>query len=280
MPDEVRAQPKSFGKFTSELDKIERDIHKRVIAIEGARPGHRLAVHQAEWHVRGIVYHCRRLAECYQEVAQEAAGRVIGSNPVVVIMYAPAIQRMWFEFYALVNLARITLDHLRNLLEPLFVTEFRNLPKSISGYLKGGTDCPVYVWLAEQPGVEYLSDMRNCLLHFRSFATGDNAVILREGFDEAQLPRDVVDEWLRPMAKGVFRPVGAKGVSVNFYVPDVIFDRSGKGEKLAKFTYDKQFNVLSQSVVFVRLVSAAVLMALLFLETKRKACFHYSKPNR
>jgi hypothetical protein len=59
-------------------------------------------------------------------------------------------------------------------------------------------------------------------------------------------------DWMRPMTRAVFRHVGDNGVAVNFYVPDVIFDRSGTGEKLAKITYEKCYNVLSQSLAFVR----------------------------
>jgi hypothetical protein len=269
---------KRFDDFTAELDEIERHLRQAVEALDKARPEHHLRAHQAEWHIQGTLYHCRRLLACYQEVADGVAGRVIGTGAAVVVMYAPAVQRMWFEFYALVNLARITLDNLRNLLAPVFTTEFGQLPKSISGFLDGGTDCPVYVWLGKQPVVKYLSDMRNCITHFRSFATGDNAVITNEGLKNGELLQGVHDsDWLRPMAKGVFRRVGDTGVSMNFYLPDVIFDRSGKSEKLSKFTYQERYNILSQSLAFVQLVSGAVAQSFVLLLEPGKAAFHYKK---
>jgi len=123
-------------------------------------------------------------------------------------MYAPAIQEMWFEFYALISLARIALDRLRNLLRPIFATEFNRLPKSISGYLNGGTNCPVYEWLAEQPTVEYLCDIRNCIVHFRTFATGDNAMIVKEGLDENEFGEMAKSDWIQPIGK---RCVSARG---------------------------------------------------------------------
>lgn len=282
MTEKIDAPLKGFEAFIADLDAIERDVRDSVLALDKARPAHRLTVHQAEWHVRGVVYHCRRLVQHYKEVAQGVADRVVGLEPKpdVVVMYSPAVQQMWIEFYALVNLARISLDTLRNLLAPIFVTEFGNLPKSISGYLEGGTDCPVYRWLAEQPLTQYLSDIRNCLVHFRSFATGDNSLVVRERFEEEQFKEAQESDWMRPMARGVFRHVGDNGVSVNFYVPDVIFDRSGTGEKLAKFTYEKRYNVLSQSLAFVQLVSGAVMMSLILVTDKSEATYSYAKPKQ
>jgi hypothetical protein len=280
MADDLKAPLKQFGDFTADLDAIERDIRERVVVCARACPGHSLVVHQAEWHVRGIVYHCRRLVQCYQEVAQRVADRVVGTEADVVVMYAPPVQQMWFEFYALVSLARITLDTLRGLLAPLFVTEYGHLPKSISGFIEGETDCPVYGWLAEQPTTQYLSDIRNCLVHFRSFATSDNTMIVREGFEEEPSQDAQGLDWLRPMAKGVFRRIGDNGVSVNFYVPDVIFDRGGGGEKLARFTYERRYNVLSQSSGFVNLASVAVMGSLVLLAEKREPAYHYAKPKK
>jgi len=67
---------------------------------------------------------------------------------------------------------------------------------------------------------------------------------------------------------------------VNFYLPDAIFDHSGAGEKLVRFTYEKRYNVLSMSMAFVRLVSASVLMSLLLLLDSDKASYHYKKPKK
>jgi hypothetical protein len=273
---------RKFDEFEAGLRQTEKQLSDGVRVLNEVRPDHMLRVNHADWHVRGLLYHCRNLLASYQDVAQETGDRVVGTNANVVVLYAPTVQRMWFEFYALVNLARITLDSLRNLLAPVFVTDFGQLPKSISGFIEGHTDCPVYAALATDPAVTYLSDIRNCLVHFRSFATSDNAVITDEARPdmESQLNDLPGSDWLRSMAKGEFRRVGETGVSTNFYLPDVIFERCGTDKRLARFTYRQKYNVLSQSIGFVRLVAEAVDHSLLLLLDPGQPTYQYSKAKR
>ena len=67
-----------------------------------------------------MIYHCRKLVEKYTNVAQGISRRIQDTNADVVMMYSPDVQEIMFEFYALVNLARISLDNLRNVLHPVF----------------------------------------------------------------------------------------------------------------------------------------------------------------
>ncbi|RLI78760.1 hypothetical protein DRP07_10770, partial [Archaeoglobales archaeon] len=232
-----------------------------------------LKVHQAEWHVRGLTYHCRNLIRHYNVIAQDVSKRAsVGAD--VVIMYEPAVQKLMFEFYALVNLARISLDNLRNL-SPVFVTPYNQLPKSITNYKPGSTNCPIYERLAKEPILAYLVDIRNCIVHYRTFATSDNAIATAEGVEE--LP--VLDEidFTEGVAKFYFRYTGGKFV-LNIYLPDVIFVRKPSGEKkLAEFTYKKRYNLLSQSMQFVRLVVYSTIEALELLINPGSPTFFYNR---
>lgn len=254
---------KSLGTFTGELDEIDNLISQLARAVADNKPEMALVAHQAEWHVKGMVYHLRDLLAHYQEFASEVSARAAtGAN--LLVMYAPSYQKLMFEFYALVNLARISLDNLRLFLSPVFVTPFGGLPKSISDYTKDSTDCPVYQRLAEQTVVGYLSDIRNCIVHFRTFATSDNAVVTEEGVD-VPTPNGA-SEWTRPMAKASYRRVGENGVSVNILLPDTIFVRDNSGDKrMAQFTYRERYNILSQSMAFVQLVAGSIGEALSLL---------------
>jgi hypothetical protein len=213
-----------------------------------------LIAHQAEWHLRGLLHHMNRMLEAYSDFAREVGARAqLEAGPDALVMYAPSYQEVLFEFYALVNLARITLDNLRLFLRPVFRTPFGQLPKSVSGFLDGWTDCPVYHYLSRQAATAYLSDIRNCLVHFRTFATGDNALVIGDHVPTEEEERLLESTgWFRHMARARFRRVD-RGVSVNVFLPDRIFDHSGTTEKLVAFTYDERINILSQAMSFVRL---------------------------
>jgi hypothetical protein len=159
-------------------------------------------------------------------------------------MYTPESQELIFEFYALVNLSRIALDHLRHLLSKLFKTPFNNLPKSITGYKAGTTDCPICERISNDPVIAYLIDLRNCLVHYRTFATKDNTVATREGFDELEDPEGFL--------RSSFRVDEQSRLVFNIYLPDEIFVMSGNNKTLAKFTYNNGNNLLGESVRFIK----------------------------
>ena len=188
-------------------------------------------------------------------------------------MHAPVAQTLMFEFYALVNLSRISLDNLRNVLAPTFTTKFGQLPKSISDYSKGTTDCPLYEWLAEQPIVAYLSDLRNCLVHYRSFATSDNALVTQQGSPET-VP---ISSDMPELFKAEFRVVGKRTISVNVLLPDAIFEFKNGTKGLAPFKYDLRINLLSQSREFLRLVAESTKQAIALLLKVRKPIYTFKK---
>jgi hypothetical protein len=251
---------RSLDELRVELAGYGAEFYTATNDVSRVKPANTAIAHQAQWHMRGAIFHATAILDSYSLFARGVSARAqIDPAPDVLIMYAPALQEVFFSFYALVNLARITLDNLRLYLRPVFRTDFRQLPKSVSGFLEGETDCPVYVDLENQPVVSYLSDLRNCLVHFRSFAVGDNAVVVGDHVGEEEEVRLLCGvAWFDHMARARFRRT-EQGVSVNVFLPDKTFDRSGAGEKLAQFTYKERINLVSQSIEFTRLVRRALL---------------------
>jgi hypothetical protein len=251
--------------FPAQIEEATKGLTGLVHEVAAIGDDRVLRPHQAEWHVRGVAYHCHNIFRNYKVFVDETAKRTGDDDgpPEVIIMYAPAAQALMFEFYALVNLSRIALDNLRNLLAPTFKTPFAQLPKSISDYSSVTTDCPVYRWLSEQPALSYLSDLRNCLVHYRSFATSDNAVVVREGFEDVEELHSDMPE----LFKAEFRLVGRDAIAVNVFLPDKIFERNGTNKRLVTFTYERKTNLLSQSREFLRLIAYSTKDALSLLLT-------------
>ena len=241
------------------LTKFEQDI--AALEALGKGLGHQVAAKngewsllgfQAEWHIRGVLYHLRRLFEVHSQFVHEVSMRA-GTGANVLIMYAPSYQQMLFEFYALVNLSRISLDNLRTYLKPLFTCQSDQLPKSVRAVLKGSTNCPVYNALLGQDAVDYLLDIRNCLVHYRSFATSDNAFVLEQGADSNEVTNGNNNYFLA-MARADFRRVSDTAIAVNVLLPDRIFETTPKGDKsLAQFTYHERWNLLSMARTFAHL---------------------------
>lgn len=217
---------RSLDDFPSQIGEATKGLTELVHKVAAVRDHGGLPAHQAEWHVRGAAYHCRNIFEKYKVFIHETSKRagIDGGPPEAIIMYAPVAQPLMFEFYALVNLSRIALDNLRSVLAPTFKTQFAQLPKSISDYSGATTDCPVYRWLADQPALSYLSDLRNCLVHYRSFATSDNALVIQEGSECAERMRSD----LPALFKAEFRLSGRGAIAVNVLLPDTIFERGAR----------------------------------------------------
>ncbi|MFC1794876.1 hypothetical protein ACFL3Q_14975 [Planctomycetota bacterium] len=269
---------RTLKHFECETSEAEKSFGRAARNVIEKHAEHALVVHQADWHLRGVLHHTRNVLATYTEFADEIASRAsIDPLPDVIIMYAPSFQTMMFEFYALVNLSRITLDNIRLFLRPVFKTDFGQLPKSVNKFLQGKTDCPAYLDLADNPVLQYLSDLRNCIVHFRTFATSDNAVVVGDhvGQDEQEKLLSG-NEWFDPMAKAHFRWVG-DDVSVNVLLPDRIFDHSGSTEKMVKFTYVERYNLLSQSMNFMRLICYAIGKVYSLLIDPGKPTFVFSK---
>lgn len=268
---------RSLEHFGAEIEEAESTFGGVLNRFLKKRPDLAQLAHQADWHLRGVIYHTRNVLRTYSRFADEVASRAMVTDkpPAAIVMYAPDFQTMMFDFYALVNLTRITLDNLRLFLRPVFKNQ---IPKSITDVLKGTTDCPVYENLAKQPIVTYLCDLRNCLVHYRTFATSDNAVVFEEHLPEADKLRLFSGTWFDPMARAYFRRVG-DGVSVNIYLPDSIFDPT-RPEKLVEFTYVQRFNLLSQSREFMRLIAHCIRSVYLLLLNPGTPTYSFEKVRR
>jgi hypothetical protein len=272
---DLERNPRHLADFESEIGDMEKSF---------AGIGHRLAeVHsdrsllgfQAEWHMRGIVYHLRRLYGSHAAFVHEVSSRA-STGAAVLIMYAPSFQELLFEFYALVNLCRISLDNLRVYLAPVFVKNCDQLPKSVRDVLKGATDCPVYAALASANDLlTYLLDVRNCLVHYRSFATSDNAYVVEEGVDLPHIDESS-DAFFTVMARADFRRIGEDAIAVNVLLPDRIFETDSRGNKrLAEFTYGERWSLLSTTRAFAQLAMVSLQHAVQLLIDTKTPVFEY-----
>lgn len=278
MSNNEKYNPVSLEKYINELDEIVMTLQECTsIALKINDPDVHLRVYRAEWHIRGLIYHCKNIIEQYGNFCNDVIIRAnsdSGVKPDILIMYSPSVQYLMYEFYALVNLAKISLDNLSKLVYPLFST--KHLPKSVTDFESGSTNCPMYERLANDSLTHYLIDVRNCLVHYRSFATNDNAYVLKEGVDESEA-QEIAKDWIGLMAKGVFRFTDDGKTVVNIFLPDVIFERSETGDKkLAKFTYDNRYNILGHSMRFARTVMFSTIEAFSYYKDFSKR-FIYNK---
>jgi hypothetical protein len=241
------------GNFDRELAEMDQSLSEIVRKYSEHSADYRLKGLYAQWHLKGLMFHAQRILSSYKAVHEHVYTRILSSpdttqRPNVLIMYVPEMQEMMYEVYAFINLAKITLDHLQKILKPLFL-EKTQLPKSISDFTPGVTTCPTYERIANTEEIRYLIDLRNCLAHYRTFAVSNNSLFVMEGVDINQL--SVVDEWTKPMAKGVFRIAGENKIVVNVFLPDTIFN-DGPNKTLSQFTYNKRINLLAETMRFLR----------------------------
>jgi hypothetical protein len=72
--------------------------------------------------------------------------------------------------------------------------------------------------------------------------------------------------------------MGGTKVSVNVLLPDTIFSESGGKKKMAyPFSYANRYNILSESIAFLRLCIAGVGVALDLLATKDEKIYSWKK---
>jgi hypothetical protein len=270
-----------FSALMTWIDEIEQAVSIEMRRVIEARPEHALIVHQAEWHFLGVAYHTRNVLTNYNAMAQRDIVRAgVASTrvtPDLIITPAPEFRVMMFEFYALLNLARITLDNLRVFLRPLFKTNYRELPKSVRDFVKSKTDCPIYRTLAQAYVIEYLCDLRDYVVHYRSFATSENLVIIGDHVDPEQV-KEFLEEnkWFEPTARAYFRRIDSR-VWVDVRLPDTIFQRVDGQTKLAVFTYNECINLGVQAVAFLELITECILTAYSLLIEPGKPTYEFCK---
>ena len=132
--------------------------------------------------------------------------------------------------------------------------------------MKWEIDSPAFIDLSttHQDIVRYLIDVRDCIVHFRTFATSDNTVAIEDSFPEEKIPD--LGLWSdRPVTRVVFRRLGGVKVVVNVLLPDAIrsyLPDGTRGPFMFPFTYTQGYNLLTQSREFARLCTSSVLRVL------------------
>ena len=279
---EENSKERSIYYFTEELDKIEKNFNNAIWEVSKKinRTEVIYKIHQTEWYMRGLIYHYKKIFDHYQKIAEGISERVLSSvlnegKPLdIAILFSPEVQYLQFEFISLVSLERSSLDNLRILLSPVFKTPFEQLPKSITDFIKGKTNCPVYQSMMKSPFVNYLIDIRDCMVHYRPFASSDNAIAVKEGIN---VPPEI-QKWPKPLANISFRYSGGTKVVTNIFLPDKIFKRDTNGNKtMPLFTYKKKINILGQSFQFVKFAELFTLGAVKLLEKPGKPVYTYRK---
>jgi hypothetical protein len=267
-----------FSAFMPWIDEVEQAVSWKVQNVMEARPEHALLIHQAEWHFLGVAYHTRNVLTNYAAMARQAGVPSTRETPDLIIGRAPEFREMMFEFYALLNLARITLDSLRVFLRPVFKTNYGQLPKSVRDFVKGKTDCPIYQTLPQGHILEYLCDLRDYVVHYRSFATNENLVIIGDHVDPDQV-KELLEEnkWFEPMARAYFQRIDSRAVRVDVRLPDTIFQRVDGQKKLAEFTYNERINLGTQAVAFLELITACILAVYSLLIEPGKPTYEFSR---
>jgi len=268
------------GDFVDELDKIEKALNNTVsdlnnyIAKKNKKNNNlssnlfknyntkniSLKIYQSEWFILGVIHHCKNIINYYGLFSKGVQERVKNTNASIVIMYSPETQKLLFEFYALINLGRICLDNLRNILSPVF-------------------KCPIYEKIKKDPSLLYLIDIRDCVVHYRSLAKNDNAIVIEEGIDIKKLENSKdISNWFGSMFKASFRKEKDNKIIVNIFIPDIIFINDSRGnKKLAEFSFNKRINILSQSMQFTRSLAYANLESLLLLKRLDYPKYFYEK---
>ncbi|WP_428661768.1 hypothetical protein [Runella sp.] len=212
---------------------------------------HYLKGEYAIWHLNGLMYHADSMITQYSAIAEELLTRLNKLTFVhVFIMHTPQMQNLMYEFYAFISLARISLDNLKHIIYPLFKNPTNQMPKSVTDLGSGNTDCPIYERIANTEELQYLIDLRNCLVHYRTFAINNHSVIKYEGVDNFE--KDSIEELTKPMAKGSFRITENNDVVFNIFLPDIIYNRENNNKKLVDFTYNNRMNILAETIRFIR----------------------------
>lgn len=248
MENQIQRPPSDFDKELSEMENVLNSILDKYQKISEV---HNLKGIYAHWHLSGLIYHLKNILRDYKVISQEVMNRL---NTVkfahAFIMHTPEIRSLMYEFYAFISLARITLDNLRHILYPLFTNEIRQMPKSITAMVSKSTNCAVYERIANTEEIQYLIDLRNCLVHYKNFATSNISLITFEGVDLGK-EDDIISQFTKPMAKGTFRITENNDIVFNIFLPDKIFDWENN-KKLVPFTYEKRINLLAESMRFMR----------------------------
>jgi hypothetical protein len=281
------SEPTVIGDIDERIDQVEEAVNLAMRALVESKAEHRQRGHSATWHVRGQIYHARRLCGRYAAIAGEVGGRAAAllpdNPPEVLIMRSLEMQELLYEFYAFLALARISLDELRHVLRPVVVpANGGSLPKSIKDLVRGVTDCPVLLELQREPLLYHLIDLRDCLVHHKSFASAEVIVVVQEGSDEDPLAT-VEHLWSRPVTRATYRLAEGGRIVVNVLLPDRIYaypTDDDRGSLVSPFTYDDGLNLLTQIVEFLRFGAYQVIQSFRLLQENDGKTFSWERASR
>lgn len=277
---ENNSKPVNINVFLNELTQILFVLRSTISNLIKENPDLEVRSYRSEWHIRGLVYHCQNIIKHYNDIGEGLITRVNAisdTKPDVLIMSTLSCQYLMYDFYALINLAKITLDNFVKLINPLFIT--KNIPKSISDIKSGTTNCPMYERHSNDNLTKYLIDLRNCLIHYKSFATRDNVYVIREGVDtiEEAVDSEEIRNFVGSMLRAVYRITEKGEVVFNVYIPDKIFEIKEDGTKrIAEFSYDMKRNIVGYSMKFIRIIMFSMLEIITYYKDKTKR-FIYNK---
>lgn len=251
---------KTFDKVSQEVDELKKTAEKIKANLNKLDKKYLLAAGQIEWHLIGLIYHYERLTGLYERVSKEVAERAIHTKADVLVMHSKEMQQLIFEFYSLVNLARISLDQFLKFLRPCFKNQ-NSVPKSINDFLGGYSKAPYYQ-LSQIGLLPYLVDIRNCIVHYRSFSSTDNTIAISEGFKGEEILGRMDEHMPRPVIRTSYRrhEGNPQGISVNILLPDVIFEKDERGKKVRlarEFSYNDSHNIPRVSTEIVKLIMMA-----------------------
>ena len=237
-------------------------------------------IYKLDWHVQGQMYHIRNMIHLYGQIVGEAAGKVLSliettKQPVDAMLTGNVLlPDLYYEFYAFVNLYRISLDYFHRTLAFKFENP-SNLPKSFSKLVSRTTDCPVMERMANDAVIAYFKDFRDCLNHYRTFSTNHIFLLLEESVDENET--DAFDT-LTQIEPFILRPSlldGNSNVIVNFFLPDKIFEDGTDNKLVNQFEYTQKKNMIATVMHALRSVVGNYLH--LLSELSSDNVFHYNK---
>lgn len=262
--------------FTEELKQMKEVLQQILHEYQKISNEHYVKGEYTQWHLNGLMYHADTIISQYSTIAEELKARL---NTVqfahVFIMHTPQMQNLMYEFYAFISLARISLDNLKHILYPLFTNPINQMPKSVTDLGSGNTDCPIYERIANTEELQYLIDLRNCLVHYRTFAINNNSIITHENVEDFE--KDGIENMTKAMTKGTFRITESNDIVFNIFLPDAIYIRDNKNKKLADFTYNNRLNILGETMRFLRHILFNYLDAMTVNVTSQEPRFAFQK---
>src|SRR5258708_6622086 len=103
----------SVNGLSNELVDMRSVLRSCISKVTNADKDFNMRAHRMEWHIRGLIYHCDNIIDLYSKFAEGVTSRLSSiPDSIALIMYTPELQKLMYEFYAHINLCKISLDNL------------------------------------------------------------------------------------------------------------------------------------------------------------------------